>query len=190
MQCSYTISLFHLRFSLTEELILHFPLMQQLPPKQTGDLPESGVQLHWVLFLSVLFQTAPQHITASFPIEINKQTNQETNISNSKINVEAAVLYYEIQIPSPQPWVLDWVLCSWKVRLAWHWFYWLGRKKSSCIWALSLKSTVRDRKAAFVSGGRECQSTALQSWSQFISGHRWGTWINHNPNRALTLENL
>lgn len=60
VQRSYTTSLFHLRFSLTKELILHFPA------KQAGDLPESGVQLHWALFLSFLFQTAPQHITASF----------------------------------------------------------------------------------------------------------------------------
>lgn len=60
VQRSYTTSLFHLRFSLTKERILHFPA------KQAGDLPESGVQLHWALFLSFLFQTAPQHITASF----------------------------------------------------------------------------------------------------------------------------
>lgn len=94
-----------------------------------------------------------------------------------------AALYYEIQIPSPQPWVLGWALCSWKVWLAWHLFYWLGRKKSSCIWALSLKSTAGDRKAALASG--EENVTALLCKAQFISGHRWGTWINHKLNWAL-----
>lgn len=94
-----------------------------------------------------------------------------------------AALCYEIQIPSPQPWVLGWALCSWKVWLAWHLFYWLGRKKSSCIWALSLKSMVRDRKAALASG--EENVTALLCRAQFISGHRWGTWINQKLNWAL-----
>lgn len=42
-----------------------------------------------------------------------------------------------------------------------------GQESSTCIW------------------GRECHSPALQSWSQFISGHRWGTWINHKLNWAL-----
>lgn len=42
-----------------------------------------------------------------------------------------------------------------------------GQESSICVWR------------------RECQSAALQSWSQFISGHRWGTRINYNPNWAL-----
>lgn len=100
--------------------------------------------------------------------------------------MEDAVLFYEIQILSPQPWVLGWALCSWKVWPAWHLFYWLERKKIIIYLDTIIKEQGQGQESSICDWGRECQSAAQQSWFQFISGHRWGTWINYNPNWALS----